>query len=109
MYIPKTDTITNWGDFPTEGAPIPLEFDYYLNHYDPGLGGFSLSESQVEKLFTTSFILRGLNNMYNANSFSVNWHCQRQAQIIQWQKRFDIGNVYNFALPLQYMVQEYVL
>ena len=44
VYTPRKNSITNWGQYPTPGAPIHPEFYYYA--IQTGSGFYPLNETQ---------------------------------------------------------------
>lgn len=68
MYTPKTDTISNWGDWPTPGAPVSPEF-YHYAMLDNSQTAIKLNETQVTKILSNCTTCFGLNDPYNAARF----------------------------------------
>ena len=97
-----SSTITGWGSYASEGAPISLEYAHYTIVSNNKL--FALEQSQVVKLMSTNFFERGMNNYYNALVFSTSVQSFRWDTLTSWQDYYGIGDYYQFSLPMQYMV-----
>ena len=60
-------------------------------------------------LLDTSFFARGMNNMYNAVTFIADVHCVRREDLSRWETQFSISDYYLFSVPMQYMIENYML
>ena len=104
LYFPKEYTISGkWGNFTTFSNPVANEFKYYNQEFTQPTTVF-LSESQVNKIIQSEFVLQGMNNLYNSVKFIASSECLNQTMIIEWTQTYGIDSIYSFSQPMQYMV-----
>ena len=51
-----------------------------------------------------SFLMHGMNNLYNMISFSADMIFQREDNILIWQDEFGVIEYHLFSQPMKYMV-----
>ena len=57
----------------------------------------------------TKFSERGMNNYYNAISFSTSVETFRVNALEDWQDLYGINDYYKFSTPMSFMVEEYLM
>ena len=67
-----------------------------------------MNETLVERFMLSNFFEKGMNNLYNAISFSASVEQQDTAAIIAWQEFYGLS-YYVWSEPMQLMVQEYLM
>lgn len=97
-YFPKVYTISEWGNYKTYGAPIPLEFKYYNIEYTFPKS-VTLNETSVSRIMESWFIERGMNNLYNSVKLSSSNRCLNTTMLSDWNDLYGISYYY-FSQPM---------